>query len=68
MKSYRICSCTAFISGGKRLRRPRKEFFTDFLRENFLNDVKQYLKNHYYNVGTILDVITSDELTLMTII
>ena len=51
---------------------PRKEFFTDVLREiedkYFLNGVKQYLKNDYYNVGTILGEVTSAELTLVTVI
>ena len=50
----------------------RKEFFTDVLREiedkYFLNGVKQYLKNDYNNVGTILGAITSEELTLVTVI
>ena len=51
---------------------PRKEFFTDVLREiedkYFLNGIKQYLKNDCYNVGTILGEVTSAELTLVTVI
>ena len=47
-------------------------FFTDVLREiedkYFLKGVKQYLKNDYYNVGTILGEVTSEELTLVTVI
>ena len=50
----------------------RKEFFTDVLREiedkYFLNGVKHYLKNDYYNIGTILGEVTSEELTLVKFI
>ena len=51
---------------------PRKEFFTDVLREvedkYFLNGVKHYLKNDYYNAGTILGAVSSEELTLVRVI
>ena len=51
---------------------PRKEFFTDVFREiedkYFLNGVKQHLKNNYYNAGTILGGVTSEEPTLVKVI
>ena len=48
---------------------PRKEFFTDVLREiEDKNGVKHYLKNDYYNVGTILAEVTFEELTLVKVI
>ena len=72
MKSYRICSCTGFTLGGKRLRRPEKRVLHYVLRKIedkfFLNGVKDYLKDDYYNVGTILGEVTSEELTLVKVI
>ena len=46
----------------------RKDLITDFLNQigdkYFLNSVKHYLENDYYNVGPILGEVTSEELTL----
>ena len=72
LQSYRICCCIGFILGDRDYGGPKKEFLTDVLHEiednYFLNGVKHNLKNHYYNVGTILGEVTSEELTLVTII
>ena len=47
----------------------RKYLITDVLNKigdkYILNDVKHYLKDDPYNVGTILGEVTSEELTLV---
>ena len=47
----------------------RKEFFTEVfheIRDKYLNGVKHFLKNDYYNVGTILGEVASDQVTSKT--